>query len=497
MEQTPTESLAARAPEVATPPPRVVTPGWGRVVATPVLDLFRPRAAAACLVSASRPAFAVVLVLSLLGYAAVIIGLMLWAATVTRTWPTAPATQPTTAPGGGMYTPAWPEPQVESHTLREVWADWRRHSFGGWLGPAESVVMLVLMLGVPALSLLAWLNMPLVHGVGSIWSSFKRSFRASAAILWPLAGATLASGVLVVRAEHAQFRGGLTFGGPLSADPEAILILCIASSAVLLVTWLRTAVDGAAPTAADSALPPRCEGCGYDLTHQPVERRCPECGLDLDASLIEERSRPGYRWSRTPAELAWWATSYQVLRRPQVFYRALKLRTPARHEARFARRHYLWIAFGALVWACGMFVWLSRQHGPPRTEELPEVLVVACAAITLGVMGCWLGHRVIAALVVSYWLARGSLPDFRWAAKVMAYETTFLWVFCGFWGVLLGSFTVVEWWLSALLGSPGWPLFWLGMPVEAWMVAGGTLLLTLVWLWRYTIAYRAIRWSNF
>ena len=31
-------------------------------------------------------------------------------------------------------------------------------------------------------------------------------------------------------------------------------------------------------------------------------------------------------------------------------------------------------------------------------------------------LGCWLGHRVIAAAVYSWWLLRGALPDGRWGA---------------------------------------------------------------------------------
>jgi len=35
------------------------------------------------------------------------------------------------------------------------------------------------------------------------------------------------------------------------------------------------------------------------------------------------------------------------------------------------------------------------------------------------------------------------------------------------------------------------------MPPEAAVLLGGTLALAAVWLWRYEVAYRQIRWSNF
>jgi hypothetical protein len=109
-----------------------------------------------------------------------------------------------------------------------------------------------------------------------------------------------------------------------------------------------------------------------------------------------------------------------------------------------------------------------------------------------GIAGCWFGHRGLAALVASYWLVRGELPDFRWASKVLAYESTFLWAFCAFWSAIFTSFSFWNDWISRLLtGRSRAGLF------EILALFGGTVVLAGVWLWRYRIAYRAIRWSNF
>ncbi len=82
----------------------------------------------------------------------------------------------------------------------------------------------------------------------------------------------------------------------------------------------------------------------------------------------------------------------------------------------------------------------------------------------------------------------------RWALKVMAYESAFLWVFCSFWGLLITSFLFFEDWISDALGRQPW----LGtVPAEVSVIAQGTIGLGAVWLWRYRIAFLTIRWSNF
>lgn len=483
----------APTPVPAAPETPVGRPSWPRVLLVPWLSLVRPRSAGACLAAASRPAFVLLVALSLVGYAALVIGLMLWGETVTEVW-SAPV--PTTAPTTAAATnPAyWPTSEIRERTVGQVWRQWRATAIQGWIGPAEVTLALVVILGTALLLFLGWFNLPLVHSTGSVWRSYKRSFRASAAFLWPLTALTLACGGLFIAKEHAN-TGVPSSGRPLD-DEDFWLLLSAAVSACVLAVWLQRATDAVTRDEPLAASAPRCEGCGYDLTHRPESGRCPECGLGIDASLVEEHSRPGSEWSHSKLAAGWLATSYEVLFQPGSFYRALKLRTPLAEDRGFGTWHYALLASVALLWAWAMTVLLWLRHGLVLQGQWPALALGNCAAVVYGVSGCWLGHRLFAAVVVSFWLARDALPDCRWARKVLEYETTFLWAFCCFWGALLPSFLLFDLWISGLINQ-GRPVFYLGPPLEAWALLAGTAVLAVLWLRRYQVAYRAIRWSNY
>jgi hypothetical protein len=385
--------------------------------------------------------------------------------------------------------------ELHERTLAEVWAEWHARALDGWFSPAEAVLVLMLILGPLVVMLLAWLMLPFVHGSGSAWASYRRAYCAAATVVWPAAVLTLGCGALFISLDHALAPGALR--SALQFMPESGLFLSAGVAAVVLVIWLGRAAGGV-ECRERLVLPPRCEGCGYDLTHRPAEGRCPECGLALLTSFDAHASRPGSPWGlrRTPAR--WLATSGAVLCQPRAFYRALQLRTPPDADRGFSTWHYVLIACGAAVWAGAMLAVLSLKENPPPAGILPTILVYGCSVILWGTLGCWLGHRVLAALVVSGWLARGRLPDGRWAAKVVTYETVFLWVFCALWGVVMGSYVVRGPWLSHWIVPDAKPVFFvLGIPLEAWAIVMTTVALGAVWLWRYAVAYRAIRWSNF
>ena len=522
-----------------------------RTLLTP--SLFRPSVAAARLAAVSRPAFAAVFVLSLLCYAGVLIGLVLWSQTVTTVWLPPPTTSPTTATATDPAYWAGLITEVRERTVADIWQEWHAHALYGWFGPAEITLALVVVLGPLLVLLLAWLNLPLIHGTGSVWGSFRRSVRAAMTILWPLAVLTFVSGYVAITAAHSDFRTGRSFALHPLNDPDFLLFLCRSISACCLILWLRRAAVGVAPAGPEAPPAPRCEGCGYNLTHRPEDGRCPECGLPVEASLDESRSRPGSLWSRTRSVTSWPETACQVLFRPTRFYRTLKMRTPIIAEARFAGWNYVLLYCSALLWVSTVSVFdVNIRHDPvwlritllidlammgalatlrlalgrPRGWALAalaslcwaaaqvacltlamswrlaggcrEVLLdLAPAGVTVlvAVAACWLGHRVLAAVTFSVWLLQRELPDFRWAAKVIVYETAFLWVFGVFWGVLVTSFYFAGPWISSLLGRQAWPVF--GPPVEVYVVMLGTIGLAAVWFLRYRIAYRAIRWSNF
>ncbi len=460
------------------------TTTWVRALLAPGLSLVRPRMAAAWMATAPRWACVVVAVLGLLIYASVLVLLMLWEETVQFTW----------TPNSGFF------PATDVRSFGRVWAEWHATARDGWFGPAEFTLTMVLLLGPLLVLLLGWLNLPVVHRTGSVWRAYTRAVRASVLMLSPITVATTVCGTGFILLEHERY--SLLFTPVGDVEPGIVLFLCIAIALWLLVWWLRRATAGAVVGEALAARPPLCEGCGYDLTYQPAEGRCPECGLVIAASLIAETSRPGSGWARQKSFASWRSTSHGVLARPGAFYRRLQLRTPAGAEAGFAVRHYVGIALGAALWAGVLGVLLSVQEGPPPAGERVNIALAVGAAILSGVFGCWLGQRAIGALVVTWWSTRKALPDTGWAAKVLVYETTFLWVFCAFWGLLIASYALAGPWLSHLVLPPdprrSTDLFFiLGIPIEAWAVAIGTLVLGLLWLWRYDVAYRSIRWSNF
>jgi hypothetical protein len=328
------------------------TPSWPCALTAPLLGLIRPRAAAGCIAAASRPAFVLMFVISLLTYAGLLIFLMLWEGTVTEAWvpSAAPLAIPSaSAPFGSMTR------QTTERSLAEVWAQWRRTAVYGWLGPAELSLALVALLGPVLTGALGWLGLSWVHRTGPPWPAFARAVRAGALVFSPLAVTTLLSGAAFIVREHQLYRAGWPW--PSTIEPGIVLFLGVSISLWILAWWLRRALDGVAESTAPLALPPRCEECGYDLTHRPADGRCPECGTPTENSLDALHSRPGSAWTQRRAAASWRVTSHEVLLRPRAFYRRLQLRTPPAAEAGFARDRtgLLRNAFGrrlrVLAWA--------------------------------------------------------------------------------------------------------------------------------------------------
>lgn len=330
------------------------------------------------------------------------------------------------------------------------------------------------MLGVVALA--AGLYLPDVHRTGRVWESYCRTFRA-------LAGAVGFITVLVL-VGYVVALGGTRLGARL-ADPWTALVVII--GIWLTIAWAGRAVAGAQASVTDLFLPLRCEGCGYDLTHRPEGGRCTECGMDINTSLLPSVRRRRHSWRTAPCPATWLETTARVLFSPRRFYGTLVLREADLSERAFVRWHYLVIAALGAAW-----MFLIAVH---RGEELdPETVLFVSITALLGALFCWLAHRIAALAVVSWWIARGQLPDYRWAAKVVAYETAFLWAFFAWVVAMASSFVLFQDWISQALQRRS---YYMLLPVEAWVVVLGVLGLAAVWLWRFRIALHAIRWSNF
>jgi len=478
---------AAAAREASVPSlPRA---SFGRVLLAPWLAIFRPGTAAQVLARGTRPAAAAACALGLLSCAAALLFAMAWHDTrVFVVVPSGPS--PSSAPLSFL--------EEQPRSFAQVWDEWHSGA-GGWFGAAEFTVVLVVVFGLVLLAVLAWLNLPLVHAAGPLGAAIERSWRVGVTWLGPLALGMLVCGLVGVHAKLRHF--GIGASRTPEDDPAFARFRVIAPSVVYLLLWLRRAT-GAVQPQTSIALPPRCEGCGYDLTHQPADKRCTECGSEMAASLDEGRSRPRDDWHQRHWLRDWVRTLAAVIVRPSRFYRTLKLRTPDVPARRFAACNYIAIALLAAVWLLTLFAAAVCTGNADVFFEASNALVsfwatVAGCYLIFGTCGCWFGHRAVGALAFTVWLLQRELADYRWAAKVLAYETAYLWVFCTFWGVMFTSVLAGGMWLSAWWTPGQRAVFLWGFPLEMLAVFAGTVGLFVVWLWRYRIAYRAIRWSNF
>lgn len=326
-----------------------------------------------------------------------------------------------------------------------------------------------------------------------------------------------------------------------------------------LGVWLARRVEIAATVVENdgvrAALAPRCEGCGYDLSHSPADGICTECGQEVDRSLTPGIRRSGCDWENDPQRTAaaWCRTSWTIFTSPRRFYESLAADTELSAARRFAALHLRYIGLIAACWIVITIVaerwWNQRlwsgtlsqyavsaliaiafvvalaqgtsfaRFAPWRWRSLawfllplllvtlnfstegiafvrPEVPWVAVMLFAAARLVCWFGQRLGGAIVSSIAIYFGVLPDYRRAEKVILYESVVLWVYCVGWAALFTSFMFFGNWMS---NSP--LLSWLSrvfrLPPEPVIIFGSTIALSIFWARRYWIAFRAIRWANF
>ncbi|MBI5865134.1 MAG: hypothetical protein HZB38_11625, partial [Planctomycetes bacterium] len=320
----------------------------------------------------------------------------------------------------------------------------------------------------------------------------------------------------------------------------------------LVVAFAERIAQKAADLAPAPQLPPVCEWCGYDLSHADPAGVCTECGRPIAQSLGVDARRTGCSWENNGAFGDWLASSWHVLTAPGAFYASLKMRGPLEPASSYAQRHLRLIGVGAVTWI--VFMWISfrpafgiakrqpedtavvllvllviaalvggtsfvrvqpvrlRQRGflllpllaacafwltgGSLRTDLEEVIGVSIMLFVVAPLVCWAGYRVGGAFMAGIAVWNRSLPDVRLAEKVILYEAAFLWIFCIAWGLLVSSFMVFGPWMrrlpaTAWIGRP------LGMPAEPSAILYATAALSAVWAYRYLIAFRAVRWSNF
>lgn len=368
--------------------------------------------------------------------------------------------------------------QTYERSFGEVWQAWHVDRY---VGPAELIFLSVVFAMPVATAIGAWLFLPNVHRRGRGWASYKRAYRAVASGIGLLVALTAAVGVPMVAMINWDEKGG-------NLEPEHVVplvIFCLVCTC-LLMYWLNRAARAVAERDVLIELPPRCEGCGYDLTHKPGDERCPECGLDTTQSLTPGVRRPGCEWQDCQEPAVWLSTTIAVIFSPTRFFGSLKLRLPTKEADRFALWTYVAIGiYAACVCLLIFTIVLARLGGAPEVFAcfLPFLFFLLVPLI------CWSVHRIVGAVVTSWFIVRQVLPDARWARAVMAYETAYLWVFCLYSSGLLISFALFDTWVRRV----AW-MFRLDEPVVIFL---GNCLLGLLWFLRYGIAYRNIRWSNY
>lgn len=448
----------------------------------PLLGIVAPSRAVCRLCGARVGTLAALAVIQAAAAACVVASLCLWGATrdvvpgPLRTVNSAAASQPT-----NVVDLLFDRPEIRRRTVGQVWADWHAN---GPLGAAEAIALAAAVGFAALLALATAFYLPWVHRAGSIATSLRRTFAGVVACGGFAIVLVVILGSVIVLTVHATIGYGF-----LAELYLRWLVPLVAVATVLLIGRVGRAMRAAGRSEPGPTLPPRCEGCGYDLTHQPADGRCPECARPCDDSLSPSR-RSGSDWEATGAGFgAWLATAKRVVFSPDSFYRRLRLRTPFDAALRFATWTYATLGVGAAIWITCM---TALVEGLP----LRDAQFFASVALTIVPLVCWFGHRLGGAAVCATWIVWRSLPDTEWAARIIAYESVFLWVFCACWGLLVSSFMIWGPWLANSVARQFFNSVF-GANGEEVAIFGVTALCAALWLRRYVIAMRAVRWSNF
>jgi len=376
-----------------------------------------------------------------------------------------------------------------NRTHGEAW----NYLYGDSLLDGIGRVFLLLPIGISLFVLLSgfthWID---VHRHGHFTTSLGLSLRTASVSLWPALGLITICCALGLLVDYYWWSHP-EMSKSLESWP-VVVVPGIPACGFVMASWMQRAIASAKGSIQVTEHPPRCEGCGYDLSHRPTSGLCPECGLSIDESLLPNRRRPGSLWERQGDVTAWLATIVTILFSPKRFYEQLQLRSPLLTAGRFQRALLVAIGLGASAWALFLFIFVAPYRG-----AFPVlVFFVAVASLWPAFIG-WGLQRLVMAFVFADWIRRHALPDFGWARKVFSYESAFLLAFClfdAFFVTLMiatdgrGISTLMEAWL-------GHRLYILGAPPEPVVLFVGNAALCCVWIWRYYIALVAIRWSNF
>lgn len=444
--------------------PGSAVPSWRRVWSAPWRGIVRPEVAARDLVAGSRLAFTSTFVFLTILFATSVTALRLWAETV--------------EPVFGVNV------EVRVRSVTEVWRDW----YGvGPIGTAGQTAATTAFVFILATAFVTWLLFPYAHMGGSLWRTYRRIFRAvlgSAGLCLLL---IVAHGALFVLTLHVVFRA-IAIGSGVDWRLAMIPAL-VPGSACWMVWWINRAVRAVRPPVPERESSPSCEGCGYDLTHQPASGRCSECDYSLDDSLAPGRKRSGSAWERRPGIASWCRTSVDTLLHAERFYDTLPVRTPDDDARCFARWHYALIGCHA-----ALCFFLADQA--PSASKTGDMLISAVVAMFGWPLLAWVALHGNATLVIFWWAARGSRLRLYLTRKILCYEAAYLSCASIAAAILFASFMKYGLWITDALGREFFVRVF-NTEAESVVIVAGITIASGIWHWRITLAIRAVRWSNF
>jgi hypothetical protein len=214
--------------------------------------------------------------------------------------------------------------------------------------------------------------------IESVRRSLRTAWLAAPMVFWGIFGVT-AMGCINDAIRSTLFAGSQRHELPFPFREEEFYGLTVA----LLSVWtlwavLRAACSIHAP--ATHVITTKCESCGYELSHTPIESRCPECGEPAADSLGAGLRRPN-RWelARGLSPVAYLVTAAAILRRPAQFFRTL----PAWSGDARARRFLLASAALGGVLADVGYLFVDMASHPNRQMSLDAVLSRANMQILL------------------------------------------------------------------------------------------------------------------
>ncbi len=221
---------------------------------------------------------------------------------------------------------------------------------------------------------LAWIYFPLLHRGGTLAAGVL-------AALHPVARTT--HWLILVAVVPVAFVESRDYLHHLAEDLGVMtLLLLVTTSAWAYIALVSRTVHRAAPAMSEIRSVPRCDGCGYDLSH--AGELCPECNLPVADSLLPERRRSGQPWDRAADSWPLWAkTSLELLFRPRRFFPRLEVQTTLRAARQFRNLHLRWIAAIAPLWLSSTIALGALTH----LNSMSDLRYVGfIPAITLGVV---------------------------------------------------------------------------------------------------------------